>query len=52
VLTIAQQQLFEEGIVGHTIDLIDGMVRDGSLTEARIDESYARIQAFKAGLAA
>jgi beta-N-acetylhexosaminidase len=52
VLTIAQQQLFEEGIVGHTIDLIEGMVRDGSLTEARIDESYARIQAFKAGLAA
>jgi beta-N-acetylhexosaminidase len=48
VLTIAQQQVYEPGIVGQTIDLIEGMVTDGSLTEARIDESYARIQALKA----
>ena len=51
VLTIAQQQVFEAGIVAQTIDLIEGMVHDGSLKEARIDESYARIVAFKAGLA-
>jgi beta-N-acetylhexosaminidase len=50
ILTIAQQQVFEPGIVGRTIDLIAAFVEDGSLTEARIDESYARIQALK-GLA-
>ena len=49
VLTIAQQQVYEPGIVAQTIDLIEGMVTDGSLTEARIDESYARIQALKQG---
>jgi len=49
VLTIAQQQVYEPGIVAQTIDLIEGMVTDGSLTEARIDESYARIRALKLG---
>lgn len=50
VLTIAQQQVYEAGIVEQTIDLIEALVHDGSLSEARIDESYRRIQAFKAGL--
>lgn len=50
MLTIAQQQVFEVGIVNRTIDLIEGLVAKGSLTEARIDESYARIGAFKASL--
>jgi beta-N-acetylhexosaminidase len=49
ILTIAQQQVFEEGIVRRTIDLIEGFVADGALSEARIDESYARIQALKRG---
>jgi beta-N-acetylhexosaminidase len=47
VLTIAQQQVYEPRIVASTIDLIEGLVNDGSLTEARIDESYQRIQALK-----
>lgn len=47
VLTIAQQQVYEPGIVAETIDLIEGLVRDGSLSEERIDQSYARIQALK-----
>jgi beta-N-acetylhexosaminidase len=47
MLTIAQQQVYEPGIVETTIDLIEGLVRDGSLTEARIDESYQRIRALK-----
>ena len=47
VLTIAQQQVYEPGIVASTIDLIEGLVNDGSLTVARIDESYQRIQALK-----
>jgi beta-N-acetylhexosaminidase len=49
ILTIAQQQVYEEGIVGRTIDLIEGFVRDGTLTEERIDASYRRILALKAG---
>jgi beta-N-acetylhexosaminidase len=52
VLTIAQQQVYEAGIVGQTIDIIEGLVHAGSVAEARIDESYRRIQAFKAGLSA
>lgn len=47
ILTIAQQQVYEPGIVETTIDLIEGLVRDGRLTEARIDESYQRIQVLK-----
>jgi beta-N-acetylhexosaminidase len=47
LLTIAQQQIYQPGIVKSTIDLIEGFVNDGSLTEARIDESYQRIQALK-----
>jgi len=50
VLTIGNQLVFEEGIVTRTIDLIEGMVRDGSISEARIDESWSRISAFKTGL--
>jgi len=50
LLTIAQQQVYEAGIVGHTIDLIEALVMDGSLSEAIIDESYRRIQGFKASL--
>jgi beta-N-acetylhexosaminidase len=50
VLTIANQQVFEEGIVATTIDLIAGLVDDGTIPESRIDESWRRIQAFKAGL--
>lgn len=52
VLTIAQQQVYEVGIVEQTIDLIEALVNDGSVSEARIDESYGRIQAFKVGLPA
>lgn len=47
VLTIAQQQVYEAGIVATTIDLIEGLVLNGSIPQARIDESYRRIQAFK-----
>jgi len=49
VLTIANQQLFEEGIVERTIGLVEAMVNDGRIAVERIDASYRRIQAFKAG---
>ncbi len=52
VLTIAQQQVFEVGIVAKTIDLVAGQVAGGSIPEARIDESYQRIVAFKQRMAA
>jgi beta-N-acetylhexosaminidase len=52
VLTIAQQQIYEDGIVAKTIDLVAGQVADGSITEARIEESYRRIVAFKRAMAA
>jgi beta-N-acetylhexosaminidase len=51
VLTIANQLVFEEGIVPRTIDLIEGLVTDGSITPERIDQSWRRIVAFKAGMA-
>jgi beta-N-acetylhexosaminidase len=51
ILTIANQQVFEEGIVGHTIDLIEQIVGSGRIEADRIDASYRRIQAFKANLA-
>jgi hypothetical protein len=48
VRTQPGQQVYEADIVERTIDLIEGFVTDGSLSAARIDESYARIQALKA----
>ncbi len=48
VLTIAQQQRYEEAIVSSTIENIAEQVAEGSIPASRIDESYARIMAFKA----
>jgi beta-N-acetylhexosaminidase len=50
ILTIANQQVFEEGIVGRTIDLVEQLVGSGAITQERIDASYRRITAFKASL--
>ncbi|HTI29861.1 MAG TPA: glycoside hydrolase family 3 N-terminal domain-containing protein [Methylomirabilota bacterium] len=47
ILTIAQQQVYEAGIVERTIDLIERFVRDGTLTEDRINKSHTRIMALK-----
>ncbi|MDQ2933508.1 MAG: glycoside hydrolase family 3 [Chloroflexota bacterium] len=48
ILTIANQQVFEDGIVARTIEIIAGHVKSGRLAESRIDESWHRIQALKA----
>ncbi|MEO8247051.1 MAG: glycoside hydrolase family 3 N-terminal domain-containing protein [Chloroflexota bacterium] len=48
LLTIANQQVYEEGIVGSTIDLIEGFVRDGRISASRIAASTARLSAFSA----
>jgi beta-N-acetylhexosaminidase len=50
VLTIANQQLFEEGIVERTVDIVAAAVEAGTISEERIDQSWRRIQAFKARL--
>ncbi len=50
VLTIANQQVLEDGIVGRTIDLVERLVSEGQISEERIDASYRRIGAFKASL--
>jgi len=47
VLTIANQQVFEEGIVGRTVEIIGDHIASGRIDEARIDESWSRIRALK-----
>ena len=47
ILTLAQQQVLEPGVVSRTVDLIEALVADGRPTEERIDRSYRRIAAFK-----
>ncbi len=46
LLTIANQQLYEPGIVGATIDIVEGFVRDGRISAERIAQSVVRLEAF------
>jgi beta-N-acetylhexosaminidase len=52
VLTIANQQVFEAGIVERTVQIVLGLVADGELSEQRIDQSWQRIRALKKRIAA
>jgi beta-N-acetylhexosaminidase len=45
LLLFANQQVYDPEVVTKTIDLIEGFVTDGRITEARIDRSYARVTA-------
>jgi beta-N-acetylhexosaminidase len=45
LLLFANQQVYDPGIVGHAIDVIEGLVRSGRIAEERIDASFARITA-------
>jgi len=45
LLLFANQQVYDPDVVARTIDLIEGFVRDGRIPEARIDRSYARVNA-------
>ena len=47
ILLIANQIVYEPDIVVRTLDLIEGFVRDGRISEARIQASYERILALK-----
>ena len=47
ILAIANGAYFKEGVVTWAIALIKKLIRDGKLREARIYESYRRIQKLK-----
>jgi beta-N-acetylhexosaminidase len=49
LLLLANQQTYDPDLVAHTIDSIAKLVRAGTVSEARIDESYARVVAFAGG---
>jgi beta-N-acetylhexosaminidase len=49
LLLLANQQTYDPDLVAHTIDSIAKLVRAGTVSETRIDESYARVVAFAGG---
>jgi beta-N-acetylhexosaminidase len=49
LLLLANQQSYEPEIASHVIAVVAGLVRDGTISQARIDESYARVVAFAGG---
>ena len=46
LLLLANQQTYDPDIASHVIALVASLVRDGTISQARIDESYARVVAF------
>lgn len=51
MLLIANQLVYEPDIARRTIDIVEGLVRSGRITEERIDASYRRILALKGSVA-
>ncbi len=45
LLLFANQQVYDPDVVVKTVDLIEGLVINGRIDEARIDRSYARVAA-------
>ena len=50
ILTIANEQVYEPGIVATTMDIVEEAVTAGRIEVARIDEAWRRISTLKAGL--
>ena len=50
IIAIANQSVYEENIAPRTAALIKQLVQDGKISEARINESYQRIQRLKGKL--
>jgi beta-N-acetylhexosaminidase len=48
VLLVANQIVYDPDVATRTIDLVEGLVRDGRISEARIQASYERILRLKA----
>ena len=49
LLLLANQQTYDPDIVRHVVELVAGLVLDGTIPESRIDESHARVVAFAGG---
>jgi beta-N-acetylhexosaminidase len=49
LLVVANQMVYDQEVAPRTIDLIEGLVRSGRISERRIDESWQRIQRLKRG---
>jgi beta-N-acetylhexosaminidase len=47
ILLIANQLTYEPDVAERTIEVVEGLVRDGRISEARIDASYERIMRLK-----
>jgi beta-N-acetylhexosaminidase len=47
ILTIANEQVYEPGIVATTIDIVEAAITAGRIDPARIDASWRRISALK-----
>jgi beta-N-acetylhexosaminidase len=47
MIAIANNSIYDEGIVAQTVALIKQLVHAGKISQARIDESYHRIQRLK-----
>jgi beta-N-acetylhexosaminidase len=50
ILVFANNSVYEEDVSRRAIGAIKELVHDGTISEARIDESYRRIQRLKSGL--
>jgi beta-N-acetylhexosaminidase len=48
LLLFANQQTYDADIVDRVVTTIAGFVASGRISEARIDESFARVEAFAA----
>jgi beta-N-acetylhexosaminidase len=49
LLVVANQLVYEPDVAVRTVDHVEGLVRSGRISEARIDESIARIVRLKGG---
>jgi beta-N-acetylhexosaminidase len=49
LLLLANQQAYDADVASRVVELVAGLVRDGTITADRIDESYARVVAFTGG---
>lgn len=47
LLVIANQIVYEPDVAARTIDIVEGLIHSGRVSEARIDESWRRIAALK-----
>ena len=47
IMALANNSVYEEDVVERAVTLVKQLVQEGKISEARIDESYQRIQQLK-----